>query len=128
MKLKLYLNDISRSFISRDEIGLKVKVTIRLDDDVIWVQQTMANMNEMDYDGPLFTSFQVFFYSYYYCLNLLPLSDLSVRIDSYDLRLLCQGDRVLRDQRLYLDWSVFGCKKFQKVLPNHFWQVFSFFY
>ena len=60
MKLKLYLNDISRSFISRDEIGLKVKVTIRLDDDVIWVQQTMANMNEMDYEGPLLTSFQVF--------------------------------------------------------------------
>lgn len=88
-----------------------------------------TNYGKYEWDGlwgTTFYKFSSFFDSYYYCLNLLPLSDLSVRIDSYDLRLLCQVDRVLRDQCLYLDWSVFGCKKFQKVLPNHFWQVFSF--
>ena len=41
--------DTPESLISRDGTGWKVKMMIRLSDDVIWVQLNMVNVNEMDY-------------------------------------------------------------------------------
>ena len=37
-----------RSLISRDGIGWKVKLTMRLNDHVIWIQPNKVNMSEMD--------------------------------------------------------------------------------
>ena len=37
-----------RSLISRDGIGWKVQVTMRLNDNVIWIQPNKVNMSEMD--------------------------------------------------------------------------------
>ena len=49
-KIKNLSKDFRRSLISRDGIGWKVKLAIKLNDHVIWVQPNKANVNEMDYD------------------------------------------------------------------------------
>ena len=48
-KIENLSKDARRSLISRDEIGWNVKLTIRLNDHVIWVQPNKVNMDEMDY-------------------------------------------------------------------------------
>ena len=48
-KIKILSKDTCRSLISRDRIGWKVTLTITLNEDVIWVQPNMVNMNGMDY-------------------------------------------------------------------------------
>ena len=48
-KIENLSKDVRRSLISRDEIGWNVKLTIRLNDHVIWVQPNKVNMDEMDY-------------------------------------------------------------------------------
>ena len=49
--LKHLCKDTRRVLISRDGIGWKVKLTIRLNDHVIWVEPNKVNRNEMDYGG-----------------------------------------------------------------------------
>ena len=49
--LKHLSKDTRRVLISRDGIGWKVKLTIRLNDHVIWVEPNKVNRNEMDYGG-----------------------------------------------------------------------------
>ena len=46
-KIKNLSKDTRRSLISRDGIGWKVKLTVRLNDHVIWVLNKV-NMNEID--------------------------------------------------------------------------------
>ena len=48
-KIKAFSNDAPRLLISRDGIGWKVKLRIRSNDDLIWAQSNIANVNEMDY-------------------------------------------------------------------------------
>ena len=49
-KVNKDLREMIRSFISRDRIDWKVKLTVILNDDVIRVQPDEVNINEMD-DG-----------------------------------------------------------------------------
>ena len=48
-KVNKDLREMIRSFISRDRIDWKVKLTVILNDDVIRVQPNEVNINEMDY-------------------------------------------------------------------------------
>ena len=48
-KIKAFSNDTPKSLISRDGIGWKVKLRIRSNDDLIWMQSNIASVNEMDY-------------------------------------------------------------------------------
>ena len=48
-KIKTLYTNTCRLLISRDGIGWKVKLTIRLNNDLIWVQANKVNANEMDY-------------------------------------------------------------------------------
>ena len=47
-KIKNVSKVTCRSLISRDGIGWKVKLTIWLNDHVIWIQPNKVNMNKMD--------------------------------------------------------------------------------
>ena len=47
--MKNLSKDTCRFLISRDGIGWKVKLAIRLNDHIIWVQPNKVNMNQMDY-------------------------------------------------------------------------------
>ena len=47
--IKTLSKDIPMSLISTDGIGWMWKKTIRLNDDIIWVQPIMENVNELGY-------------------------------------------------------------------------------
>ena len=49
IRLKNLSKDTLRLLISRDGIGWKVKLTIRMNDHVIWFKPNKVNKNEMDY-------------------------------------------------------------------------------
>ena len=54
---------------------------------------------------------------------LLPLTNHSVRIDTYELPLVCNSD-----QSLCLEQSCIVCKKLQRVQPEPFLRSFQIFY
>ena len=69
-----------------------------------------------------------FFYSVYYRPRFfLLLGDPSVWVSSYELYLLCKGDRFFRDKCFYLERSSVGCKNFQRVYSRTIFHKFSFF-
>ena len=56
----------------------------------------------------------------------LLVADYSLRIHSYELRLLYKSGPFLRENYLYLEQSAIGRKKFQKVQPEPFLKTIQF--
>lgn len=56
----------------------------------------------------------------------LLVADYSLRIHSYELRLLYKSGPFLRENYLYLEQSAIGRKKFQKVQPESFLKTIQF--
>ena len=56
----------------------------------------------------------------------LLMADYSLRIHSYELRLLYKSGPFLRENYLYLEQSAIGRKKFQRVQPEPFLKKIQF--